>query len=294
MISTMFKFLLKPLALLPLPTIHKLGTTLGNILYLLMPQAKTVITENLTQSGLVPQGTELKSLIKLNMAEAGKSLLESLALWQKDEQELLSWVKPCADWHVVEEAIAKKKGIIFLTPHMGCFEITSIFYGAHHPITVLYRRPKLHWLHALTVAGRTRRQVKLAPANLQGVRNLIQALKRGEAVGILPDQVPGRGEGEWAPFFGKPAYTMTLVGKLAEKTGATVIMVFGERLSNGEGFQVHMTKLEDGAVTTPALLNQAIEQQVSKNITQYLWQYPRYRVRNRVLKREQKKAEAEL
>jgi len=294
MISTMFKLLLKPLALLPLPTIHKLGTTLGNILYLLMPQAKTVITENLTQSGLVPQGTELKSLIKLNMAEAGKSLLESLALWQKDEQELLSWVKPCADWHVVEEAIAKKKGIIFLTPHMGCFEITSIFYGAHHPITVLYRRPKLHWLHALTVAGRTRRQVKLAPANLQGVRNLIQALKRGEAVGILPDQVPGRGEGEWAPFFGKPAYTMTLVGKLAEKTGATVIMVFGERLSNGKGFQVHMTKLEDGAVTTPALLNQAIEQQVSKNITQYLWQYPRYRVRNRVLKREQKKAEAEL
>ncbi|TFW70617.1 lipid A biosynthesis acyltransferase [Methylotenera oryzisoli] len=294
MISTMFKFLLKPLTLLSLPTIHKLGTALGNILYLLMPQAKTVITENLTQSGLVPQGTELNALIKLNMAEAGKSLLESLALWQKDEQEVLSWVKPCTDWHLVEEARAKKKGIIFLTPHMGCFEITSVFYGAQHPITVLYRRPKLHWLHALTVTGRTRQQVKLAPANLQGVRNLIQALKRGEAIGILPDQVPGRGEGEWAPFFGKPAYTMTLVGKLAEKTGATVIMVFGERLSHGEGFQVHMTKLEDGAIATPALLNQAIEQQVSKNITQYLWQYPRYRVRNRVLKREQKKAEAEL
>lgn len=294
MISTMFKFLLKPLTLLSLPTIHKLGTALGNILYLLMPQAKTVITENLTQSGLVPQGTELNALIKLNMAEAGKSLLESLALWQKDEQEVLSWVKPCTDWHLVEEARAKKKGIIFLTPHMGCFEITSVFYGAQHPITVLYRRPKLHWLHALTVTGRTRQQVKLAPANLQGVRNLIQALKRGEAIGILPDQVPGRGEGEWAPFFGKPAYTMTLVGKLAEKTGATVIMVFGERLCHGEGFQVHMTKLEDGAIATPALLNQAIEQQVSKNITQYLWQYPRYRVRNRVLKREQKKAEAEL
>lgn len=294
MISTMFKFLLKPLTLLSLPTIHKLGTALGNILYLLMPQAKTVITENLTQSGLVPQGTELNALIKLNMAEAGKSLLESLALWQKNEQEVLSWVKPCTDWHLVEEARAKKKGIIFLTPHMGCFEITSVFYGAQHPITVLYRRPKLHWLHALTVTGRTRQQVKLAPANLQGVRNLIQALKRGEAIGILPDQVPGRGEGEWAPFFGKPAYTMTLVGKLAEKTGATVIMVFGERLSHGEGFQVHMTKLEDGAIATPALLNQAIEQQVSKNITQYLWQYPRYRVRNRVLKREQKKAEAEL
>lgn len=294
MISTMFKLLLKPLTLLSLPTIHKLGSTLGKLLYLLMPQTKTVITENLTQSGLVPLGTEMDKLIKLNMAEAGKSLLESLAIWQKDEQEILSWVQPCADWHVVEEAIARKKGIIFLTPHMGCFEITSIFYGAQHPITVLYRRPKLQWLHALTIAGRSRKQVNLAPANLQGVRTLIQALKRGEAVGILPDQVPGRGEGEWAPFFGKPAYTMTLVGKLAEKTGATVIMVFGERLPDGKGFQVHMTKLEDGAIATPALLNHAIEQQVSKNIVQYIWQYPRYRVRNRVLKREQKKAEAEL
>lgn len=290
----MFKLLLKPLSLLSLPSIHKIGTVLGNVLYLLMPQAKTVITENLTQSGLVPRKTEIKSLIKLNMVEAGKSLIESLAIWQKSEQEVLSWVKSCADWHLVEEAIAKKKGIIFLTPHMGCFEITSIFYGSQHPITILYRRPKLRWLHALTMAGRTRQQVKLAPANLQGVRNLIQALKRGEAIGILPDQVPGRGEGEWAPFFGRPAYTMTLVGKLAEKTGATVIMAFGERLSDGNGFQIHLTALENGAISTPASLNQAIEQQISVNISQYLWQYPRYRVRNRVLKRERKKVQADL
>lgn len=294
MISTMFKLLLKPLSSLSLPTIHKLGTALGKLLYLLMPQAKAVITENLKQSGLIPQDSEIKALIKLNMAEAGKSLLESLALWQKDDEEVLSWVKPCADWHVVEEAIAKKKGIICLTPHMGCFEITSIFYGSRLPITVLYRRPKLKWLHALTIAGRTRQQVRLAPANLQGVRTLIQALKRGEAVGILPDQIPGKGEGEWAPFFGKPAYTMTLVSKLAEKTGATVIMVYGERLNDSAGFNVHMTKLEDGAVATPALLNQAIERQVSKNIVQYLWQYPRYKARNRVLKREQRKAESDL
>lgn len=294
MISTMFTRLLKPLTLLSLPTIHRVGAAIGGILYFLMPQAKTTIKENLLQSGLVAKDISMHSLIKLNMMEGGKSIIESLALWQKDEQEILSWVKPCADWHLIEEAISKKKGIIFLTPHMGCFEITSAFYGAHHPITVLYRRPKLHWLHALTMTGRARQHVKLAPANLQGVRILIQALKRGEAIGILPDQVPGRGEGEWAPFFGKPAYTMTLVGKLAERSGATVIMAFGERLSNGEGFQIHLTKLEDGAVATPTLLNQAIEHQIAKNLIQYLWQYPRYRVRNRVLKREQRKSEANL
>ena len=127
----------------------------------------------------------------------------------------------------------------------------------------------------------------LAPANTNGVRKLLQALKRGEAIGILPDQIPAKGEGDWAPFFGKPAYTMLLASKLAEKTGATVIMAYGERLPDGEGFKIHLTELPEGAIATPALLNQAIEKQIAQNPSQYLWSYPRYKVRNRLLKKQQ-------
>lgn len=282
----MYRLLLKPLALLPLSTIHRLGSLVGFCMFMLMPNARKVSKENITQSQLINSMTEISSLIKTNFLESGKSYLESLAIWQKKDSEILKWVKSCKNWHLVEMALKKGKGIIFLTPHMGCFEITSKFYGSKYPITVLFRRPKMRWLHALTVSGRESKQITLAPANAQGVRLLIGALKRGEAIGILPDQIPGKGEGEWAPFFGKPAYTMSLASKLAEKTGAAVMMAYGERLPNGEGFEIHLTALADGAIATPALLNKAIEDQIAKGPSQYLWSYPRYKIRSRLLKKQ--------
>jgi KDO2-lipid IV(A) lauroyltransferase len=282
----MFKLLLKPLTLLSLPALHRIGTLIGYIMYALMPESKKNIKENIRQSGLLASNQDINSFIKSNLLESGKSYLESLAIWQKKDNTTLKWVKQCKNWHLAEEALSKKKGIIFLTPHMGCFEITSKFYGAQRPITVLFRRPKMRWLHALTESGRTNQNINLAPANMLGVRLLIQALKRGEAIGILPDQIPGKGEGEWAPFFGKPAYTMSLASKLAEKTGAAVIMAFGERLPNGEGFNIHLTQLENGSIATPTLLNKAIEHQIKQNPSQYLWAYPRYKVRARLLKKQ--------
>jgi KDO2-lipid IV(A) lauroyltransferase len=128
--------------------------------------------------------------------------------------------------------------------------------------------------------GRQRGKVSLAPANAQGVKLLLQALKRGEAIGILPDQAPYEGEGEWAPFFGRPAYTMTLASKLAQKSGAQVLMAFGERLPNGRGFHIHIKPIPEGGINTPELLNQAIENTIAQCPSQYMWIYDRYKVRN--------------
>ena len=205
-------------------------------------------------------------------------------IWQKDETELLCFVQQMHGWEMVKNALKTGKGIIFLTPHLGCFEITSIYYGNQHPITVLYRPPKLKWLESLILHGRTRTGVALATANAGGVRKLMQALKRGEAIGILPDQIPAAGEGEWADFFGKPAYTMSLASKLAEKTGATVIMAFGERLQHGAGYTLHLSKID--SIATPALLNKAIEEQIAQKPSQYLWSYNRYKVRSHALKKQ--------
>ncbi len=282
----MFKFIFKPLSILSLPRLHALGDLIGKLMYLIMPQTVQLIHDNLRQTNLFGKSEDLNPIIKKNLEELGKSVIESLAIWQKPKTEVLSWIQSCENWNVVNQALARNKGIIFLTPHMGCFEITSIFYGASHPITVLFRKPKSKWLRSLTSSGRKHNMVQLAPANSTGVRMLMQALKKGEAIGILPDQIPGKGEGQWAPFFGKSAYTMTLASKLATKTGAKVIMVFGERLDNGKGFKINMTPLEDGAIATPALLNNAIETQIAEQPTQYLWSYPRYKVRGRLLKKQ--------
>lgn len=279
MILCMLRLLIKPLALFSLPTIHAMGNFLGHIMYMLMPKARQLILENLQQSQIFNDETSLKQTIKQNIIESGKSILETFAIWQKDEKEILSFVKQVDGWEESQTALQSDKGVIFLTPHLGCFEITSIYIGAHYPLAVLFRPPKMQWLLPLIEKGRTRTGITLAEANASGVRKLMQSLKKGEAVGILPDQIPSAGEGEWAPFFDKPAYTMTLASKLANKTGATVIMVFGERLANGNGYHIHFTPLAEGSIATTTLLNHAIEQQVKRKPSQYLWNYPRYKVR---------------
>ena len=124
-----------------------------------------------------------------------------------------------------------------------------------------------------------RGNVTLAPANSHGIKQLLQALKRGEAIGVLPDQAPLAGEGEWAPFFGRPADTMTLASKLANKTGATVFMAFGERLSRARGYHIHIKELNVNAISTPTLLNSEIENQIKQCPAQYLWSYTRYKSR---------------
>jgi Kdo2-lipid IVA lauroyltransferase/acyltransferase len=273
---------------MPLTKLHAIGSQLGRLMYFMMPHTVKLIHDNLKQSQLFNDHSDLNPIIRKNLQELGKSIIESLAIWQKPKSEVLSWIRSCENWMIVDQALAKKKGIIFLTPHMGCFEITSIFYGSSHPITVLFRKPKKKWLRSLTSSGRQHNNmIKLAPANATGVKMLVQALKKGEAIGILPDQTPGKGEGDWAPFFNKDAYTMTLVSKLANKTGATVIMAFGERLENGEGFNVHLNALPDGTIANAVLLNKAIENQINKNPLQYLWSYPRYKARRKILRKRE-------
>ena len=283
MILAMLHFIFKPLAWLPLRGIHACGAMLGTLIFHAIKRIKLLIYRNLSQSHLMANELMLNKTASINAAESGKSVLETFALWQTSNTVLLGYVHSVHNWSLVKDALADGKGIIFLTPHLGCFEITSIYYGSKHPITVLYRPPKLQFLHSLILRGRQRLGVTLAEANASGVRKLMQALKRGEAIGILPDQIPAEGEGEWASFFGKPAYTMTLASKLAEKTGASIIMAFGERLPNGQGYDIHLSKVDSIATTT--LLNQAIERQIAQCPSQYLWQYDRYKVRRHSLKK---------
>jgi KDO2-lipid IV(A) lauroyltransferase len=273
-------FMLKLLSTLPLCVVHFLAAALGWVSYLSYQKYANLINTNLTLSKLTTDKVSFKKTLHRNVSETGKAFLETFAIWFKDYSKLKNWYQGCTGWGHVESALAKGKGIIFLTPHLGCFEITSLYYGQFQPITVLFRPPRQNWLMPLISQGRQRGQVSLAPANAQGVKLLLQALKRGEAIGILPDQAPHEGEGEWAPFFGRPAYTMTLASKLAEKSGAQVLMAFGERLENGRGYHIHIKPIAEGGINTPELLNQEIEKAIAQCPSQYMWVYDRYKVRN--------------
>lgn len=260
---------------MPLPLIHMMGAIVGWISYFSDPKLGRRIRNNLLTVGIASSTAEYQKLVRQTAKETGKGLVEAFAIWFRSTAGVLRLVRSCQGWEHVETAQANNKGIIFLTPHLGCFEITAVYYAARHPMSVLYRPPRKNWLAPLIDEGRKRDGMKMAPTNMSGVRSLLRSLKKGEAVGILPDQVPEFGEGVWADFFGKPAYTMTLVGKLAESTDATVLLAFGERLSWGRGYIIHIEPLN--AAPTPENINLGIEKLIRRCPSQYLWSYRRFK-----------------
>ena len=266
-------------ARLPLSTLHRLGSVLGWMTYTLSGKYAARLRENLGYGFEGSSDKEFRKVLNANIAETGKSLIEMPWIWKRPLAEVTGTVRACHGWEYVEAARSKGQGIIFLTPHLGCFEVSALYAAERLPITVLYRPPRLGWLEEVMRCGRERAQLRLARTDVGGVRLLFKALKRGEAIGLLPDQVPGNGEGEWANFFGRSAYTMTLVGRLVESSGAAMLMAYAERLPDGKGYIIRITPMEfSPGLPVTGRMNKALEAVVRACPAQYLWSYNRYKV----------------
>jgi KDO2-lipid IV(A) lauroyltransferase len=262
-------------SLWPLWALHAMGWLGGWLAWALSPTYRRRFLDNVRQAGLGWR-TVLGAV-----GQAGCMSAELPRLWL-GRPGPVQW----AEDRAAAQAYAAGKGVLFLTPHMGCFEITaqalaSRFGSEHGPLTVLYRPSRHAGLGSVMDVARNRPGLEAVPTTLAGVRQLIKALRLGHAVGLLPDQVPPEGMGQWAPFFGKPAYTMTLAARLAAQTGAQVVLIWGERLSWGRGFRLHTQTLGhdlsadlDVAVVQ---INQAMEQLILTCPQQYLWGYARYK-----------------
>jgi KDO2-lipid IV(A) lauroyltransferase len=267
--------LLRLIARLPLSLLHAVGTALGWAIYGISPTYRRNLRGNLAQAGYSAARVRREAI-----ASAGRMLAELPAIWFRPHASVAALVREVIGEEVALAERAQGRPLLFLTPHMGCFEVTAQYAAMRAPITVLYRPPKLGWLEPLMRAGRARANMRLAPADVSGVRELFKALRRGEAVGFLPDQVPGKGEGEWAPFFGRPAYTMTLAAKLVEREGVACFLAYGRRLERGRGYSIVLRPLPEKleGETATRRLNRALETLVRECPEQYLWGYNRYKV----------------
>ena len=279
MTSFLFNIIFRLLASLPLRWLHGLGALLGHITYAMSKPYASRTRENLRQSHLPRDEIHYAALLDQAINEAGKSIVELPWVWGRPLEQVCATVQSCQGWEHIEAAHAKGRGIILLTPHWGCFEVVGLYVGQKLPLTCLYRSPKQGWLEKVMRGGRERGLARLASADVSGVRTLYKALKRGEAIGLLPDQVPSNGEGEWVDFFARPAYTMTLSGRLAENSGASVLLAYAERLSHGAGYKLRFEPLPlDFSKSVPLQINQALERVIALSPAQYLWSYNRYKV----------------
>lgn len=271
----MAAFLMRLAARLPPFAQHAAGALLGWTMYLCSARYREHLLENLAAAGYGKDG----KLRRAAIAEAGRMLVELPAIWLRPRAEILARVRAIHGRELAEAARDDGKPLVFLTPHHGCFEITAQLAANEIPITVLYKPPKQAFLQELIDSGRAQHNVRLAPANVSGVRELVAAMRRAEALGILPDQVPGEGEGVWAEFFGKPAYTMTLAMKLATRPNAVALLAFCKRLPWGAGYEVFLRPLPEAqeGEAPERRLNRAVEMLVRDCPEQYLWGYNRYK-----------------
>ena len=276
----------------PLAALHNLGGALGWGVWALNPKYRAQFRANVAQAGLD------FALAKPAIAEAGRLVTELPKLWLRPHQPpCLQNPKMAVTLHGVDfatHAFSRGKGVIFFGAHCGCFELmpqllAEVFGPVHGNLTAIYRPARQAGLAAVELATRQRPYLTVLPASLSAIRAMHKALKANQAVAMLTDQVPPEGLGVWSPFFGKPAYTMTLAARLALQSGAALVPVVCDRLPQGAGYVVSilppLQALQAGQLDAARLgvdavveqINQSVEAMVRRNPGQYVWGYGRYK-----------------
>jgi KDO2-lipid IV(A) lauroyltransferase len=263
---------------------HLLGAGMGWLAWLFSPRHRRLTRENLARYVRFSGRGDSTALLRATIVEQGKGMSELAIAWVAPLARVGTLVGQCTGWEHVDAAKKQDRAIIFVTPHLGCYDIAGRYLATRAPITALYRPPKLKSLEPLMQQGRARGGATTAAADASGVRALLKTLKSGGNIMILPDQVPSPeqgGDGVWADFFGTPAYTMTLLPRLARSTNAVVLYFFAERLAGGKGYHVHILPLPapfaEDKLTAARQTNAMVETLVGIAPAQYLWGYNRYK-----------------
>lgn len=272
-------------ALLPLRLNHLLGSWIGIILYYMKSRPYQVSRINIKTCFPEKNPAEQEHLLKQSLIEMGKTLSEMGPMWLWEPQRTLKLLVKVSGQEHLDKARSVEKGVILLTPHLGCWEIAGLYLGNTLPVTILYSKPKIAAFDEILRSGRKRSGAKLVNADMMGVKAIFKTISKGHATGMLPDQTPDDPHsGVFAPFFGIPALTMIFISKLASKTGATILIGYAERLEKGQGYHLHIREADpdisskDTRVSATAM-NKTIEEYIREIPEQYQWSYKRFKKR---------------
>lgn len=270
------------LAALPLPLLHTFARAAGSLAFRVSAANRERIRRHLEIAGIRADGRMIKAVLQ----ETAKGGLELPVAFFRRPEDVAALFKEVHGWEHIQTAVDNGEGLLLITPHIGSYDIAGRYISQHlpFPLTAMYKPPKIKAFDEVMQAGRVRGKGRTAPANIQGVKQIIKALRAGEATIILPDHVPDPqegGEGVWADFFGKPAYTMTLAAKLAQIKGVKALFFCGERLPGGRGFVLHIEPLQ-GILNgdkqhDAAVINKNTEYWIRRFPEQYLFAYNRYK-----------------
>lgn len=276
------RWMLHVFGLLPLPVLYALGSVMGQILWWRRHARERVHTEVNMRIVHPELGDAARDvLVHRCLIETGRAVAEMAAIWGRGAERALELIRDVDGLEQLQAALQSRRGLIIAAPHLGCWELLNYWLSARTDIAVLYAPPRNPEWEPLLVRARGKLAAHHVRADAAGVRTLYKRLAAGGVVGILPDQQPKRGEGEFAPFFGLDANTMVLLPRIAERTGAMVLFAFAERLSRGAGFRIRILPAPQGIADEDlrvacTALNRGVEQCVELAFPQYQWTYKRW------------------
>lgn len=274
-------WLWKVLSRWPLTWLWQAAAQLGPLVYRFSKRERQVTEINLEVVYPSASVSERKALAKQSLRHSTATMLELGHAWMAPAEKVEASIIAVHGREKLDGARAEGRGIIVLAPHFGNWEVLNFWLSSHFPFTAMYEPPKIAGLEPVIRHGRERMGAKLVPTNSRGVAALLKALKRSEAIGILPDQEPDWGSGVFAPFYGRAAYTATLLPKLVARTQARVVTGVALRVPK-KGFEIHFLDADERVYSTDdnesaTGVNASVEASIALEPAQYQWEYKRYR-----------------
>lgn len=279
-----FRWLLGALGHLSLPANRRVARVVGWLFRSLPNRTHRVTRRNVAACfpELVEQ--EQKALVDETMRQIGYGFLELPLFWRQRQEETFALIRTIHGGKPFQQAVAAGGGVLVIAPHLGAWELLCQWLSAQGPSTFLYREPKDPGIAEVVTASRERLGAEMVRAGGPGVRRLFKALQQGRIVGLMPDQQPKRGQGEFAPFFGHQALTVVLPSKFIQRTKSPVVLAYAERLPDARSFDLHIVPA-DPALRSADLsasvvaVNRQVESLVRTIPAQYQWGYKRFSMR---------------
>ncbi|MDQ7727035.1 lysophospholipid acyltransferase family protein [Halomonas sp. SpR8] len=289
--ASAISWLWRTLSRWPLTRLWRVSSALGPLVYRFNKREREVTERNLAVVYPHLSAPERKTLAQQSLRHSTATMLELGHAWMAEPQQVEAGILAVNGRDKLDSARAEGRGVIVLAPHFGNWEVLNFWLSSHFPFTAMYEPPKIAALDPVIRHGRERMGARLVPTNPRGVAALLKALKRSEAIGILPDQEPDWGSGVFAPFFSRDAYTATLLPKLVARTQASVVTGVALRIP-GKGFEIHFLDADERVysaddVESATGVNASVEAAIALAPAQYQWEYKRYR---KVVQEQQKLA----
>lgn len=273
--------LIRLLSLLPLAVTDRLAFVLGWLAWCLPSRRHSVIESNLRIAFPDRSDLERRRLHRQHLVEMARLVLESGAVWYWSKERICRHIRRVDGHDHLSRARTSGKGFLMVSAHLGNWEILNLWGSIEMPVVCLYKQPSDPRLDPVIRRSRERFGGRLVASGTPALRRIIEQLRQGGGVGMMMDQQPKQGEGVFAPFFRRPALTMTLVNRLARHTGCQVLLINTRRLGQGLGWSISITPADEriadaDPVRSTESLHEWLEDAIRANPAQYLWSYKRF------------------